>query len=352
MPSIIAIILLALLPIPVIYLFYHRYFIVKPSYLYHLEYLLYGSSLAMVLLLTSPYLDRYLSFRSVAAVGFLSAALVEKLGAFILVYVLIRRARSIVMVLNMAISAMLLGLGFSIVENVVYALSIHESIIIVRLLSAVPLHVLTCGLIGYYLALMRLCRSRARKTALAVKAFAIPYLFHGLYDTLLYSGGTNTYWIAPLLVILIAGMEFALAKSQTLPLLDGLRIHGLSLEDWETIQREPQYERWILRSMGSKNREHVPFIRLNLGAVRTIIIILMALVAGASLIGHDRIIGALQYSLKGDEVIMLFALLPVLYALNLCAVGVVNPRYFQNSIIKIPIIIDVTWRLKRVSSRP
>lgn len=341
MPSIIVIIFLALLPIPVIYLFYHRYFIVKPSYLYHLEYLLYGAFLAMVLLLMSPYLDRSMSFKSVAAVGFLSAALVEKLGAFIVIYILIRRPRSIVMVMNMTISAMLLGLGFSTVENIVYALSIHESVIIVRLLSAVPLHVLTCGLIGYYLSLARLSRSSTRKLLLAARAFVIPYLFHGLYDTLLYSGGTYTYWIAPLLVILIAAMEFVLAKSQTLPLLDGLQAHDICLEEWETIQREPQYERWILRSMGTKNREHVSFFRFNLGAVRIVIIVLIVLSSAVSLISHDLVMRVLRFNLRGDEVVMLFALLPILYALNLCAVGVVNPRYFQNSIIKIPIIIDV-----------
>ena len=155
------------------------------------------------------------------------------------------------------------------------------------------------------------------------------------------SGGTGTYWIAPLLVVLIVGMEYILARSQTLPLLDGLRKHGMSIEEWATIQREPQYERWILRSMGSKNREYVPIFRLSLGQARASVIIILLAVAAACLGGGDLVAGAFRHRLRGEETVMLFTLLPALYSLNLFTVGVVNPKYFQNSLIKIPIIIDV-----------
>ena len=49
--SLTLIVILALAPVPVIYLFYYRYFLVKPSYLYHLEYFVYGAILALLLML-------------------------------------------------------------------------------------------------------------------------------------------------------------------------------------------------------------------------------------------------------------------------------------------------------------
>ena len=136
-------------------------------------------------------------------------------------------------------------------------------------------------------------------------------------------------------------VEYLLARSQNLPLLDGLRMHDMYLEDWVTVQREPQYERWILRSMGSRNREYVPLFRLNLGRPRAAIIVLTVTAAVAALFGREVIMQAVRYRLNMEETVMLFTLLPVLYSLNLLAIGVINPKYFQAGIIKIPLIIDV-----------
>ncbi|HOT46048.1 MAG TPA: cyclic nucleotide-binding domain-containing protein [Spirochaetota bacterium] len=332
---------LAILPIPVIYFFYYRYFLVKPSSLYHLENFLYGSILALLLLLAGSFSVNHLVFQSAIARGFLSAALVEKAGAFLFILALTYRTPPMLMVLNMTISAMLLGLGFATVENIVYALAVREPVIVVRLFSSVPLHVLTCGLMGYCLALMRFSGSPGNRLRYALGAFAVPLLFHGLYDTMLMRGGDGTYWIAPLLVMLIMGMEYIIARSQTLPLLDGLRKHRMSIEEWRTIQREPQHARWILRSMGSKNREYVPFFRLSIGKMRGAVIVAMIAAAAACFVNREALMELMRYRLAAEETVTLFTLLPALYCLNLFIVGVVNPKYFQNSMIRIPIIIDV-----------
>ncbi|OHD72180.1 MAG: hypothetical protein A2W19_14815 [Spirochaetes bacterium RBG_16_49_21] len=340
MASLSFILILAVLPIPVIYFFYHRYFIVKPSRLYHLEYFIYGAMLALIILLLGKTAAPPVAFQGAAAGGFLHAALVEKTAAFIVMLLLMYKSRRALLVLNAVISAMFLGMGFATVENILYALDIHTSIIMVRLFSSVPLHVLTCGMIGYYCALMRLSGTCFNKALYAVKALAVPLIFHGLYDTLLFRGGDATYWTAPLLVALILKMEYMLAKSQNLPLLDGLIKHNLRLEDWEAMQRQAQYERWILRSMGSKAREHVPFFRLSMSPFKISIIAVMLAAAVFSLPAADFIINSLGQKLKIEEYSMLFTLLPALYSLNLFIIGVLNPKYFQNSIIKIPIIID------------
>jgi len=122
---------------------------------------------------------------------------------------------------------------------------------------------------------------------------------------------------------------------------DGLQKHSLFLEDWVAIQRQPQYERWILRSMGSKNREEVPFLHLRLSAYKISVIIVLFIAALLSLPAGNFIFNALGHKLNKDEIFMLFSLLPILYSLNLLTIGLVNPKYFLNSIIKIPIIIDV-----------
>jgi CRP-like cAMP-binding protein/RsiW-degrading membrane proteinase PrsW (M82 family) len=345
------IIILAVLPIPIIYVFYHRYFIVKPSYLHHLEYFIYGAILALVIVLFKQHAGQAAALQGDIARGFLHAALAEKTSAFILILFLMYASRHVLMVLNSVISAMLLGMGFATVENILYALDIRTSVVIVRLISSVPLHVLTCGMIGYYLALMRLSGSRMNKAVYAFNALVFPLLFHGAYDTLLFVGGYATYWIAPLLVVLILWMEYMLARSQNLPLQDGLTKHHLFLEDWAAMQRQPQYERWILRSMGSKSTKRVPLIRLGLGPFKIGFISIMLVASLASVPAAGVVLSAFGYGLKTEEYYMLFTLLPALYSLNLFIIGMVNPKYFQNSIIRIPIIIDVDMETNGAAGR-
>ncbi len=334
-------IIVAILPVPVIYLFYRRYFSAKPGILHKLEYSIYGVILGLLILLGAAYLGGPGNFRNNAVMGFLGAALIEKGGAFIFIAALMFRLPPITMALNLTVSAMLLGLGFATMENVIYALALPGPVIAMRLLSAVPLHVLTCGMIGYFLAMARFSGSMRNRCAYTGIALVVPLLFHGSYDTLLFLGGVPTVWIAPLLIVLIVWMEYLLAKSQTLPLLDGLIKHGIGIEEWRMVQREPQYERWIRRSMGSRSRNDEPVFRVKAGRSRWAVIILLLVIAAAAMPLRDDILAFMGYRLQEMEALMIFSLLPALYSLNLLAVGVVNPRYFQEGMLRIPIIIDV-----------
>ncbi|MBN2080519.1 MAG: cyclic nucleotide-binding domain-containing protein [Spirochaetes bacterium] len=332
---------IAVLPVPVIYLFYRRYFSAKPGFLHKLEYCIYGVILGLMILIGASALGGPFSLKDNAALGFLGAAMVEKGGAFIFIAVLMFRPLPITMALNFTVSAMLLGLGFATMENVVYALALPGPVIAVRLLSAVPLHVLTCGMIGYFLAMARFSGSKRNRYLYTGVALVVPFLFHGAYDTLLFRGGVASAWIAPLLIVLIVWMEYLLAKSQTLPLLDGLIKHGIGIEEWRMVQREPQYERWIRRSMGSRSRNDEPVFRVRPGRSRWAVIILLLIIAAAAIPTRDHILAFMGYRIQEMEALMIFCLLPALYSLNLLAVGVVNPRYFQEGMLRIPIIIDV-----------
>ena len=340
MVSLILSVIISIAPIPIIYTFYLRYFSTKPNFINHLEYFFYGILLAFLILFLNPYITQKIILHDPIAASFLKVALIEKTGCFILIVILIYRLMREFMFINMVVSAMLVGIGFATVENIIYALSTNTSIILVRLISSAPLHVLTCGLIGYYIALSRLNNSKVNRSINFLKAFIIPYLFHGLYDLFLLYGGYWIYLTALLVIVLIIIIEYILSKSQTMPGLNELYSQGISLEDWLTIQHEPQFERWIIRSMGSKIKEFVSFFQFRLGKIKLLIIIGLVIFSITSLFFQKAFTQFLQIQVSHEETTMLFSLLPCLYGLNLLIIGIINPKYFQNSIIKIPIIID------------
>ncbi len=334
-------ILLALLPVPLVYLLYRRHFnLYRPRITDHLEAFLYGVALAAILLLFGYYFFQWLPLRSPAAIGFIKAALLEKAGAYIMIYFLVRRLGERLMVMDAVIASMILGIGFSAVENMFYAADAGPRLIAVRLFSAVLLHACTCGMIGYYLALARFNNATLPRVYYMVVAFLLPYLLHGFFDTALLSGGRTAYFIGIILVIMIVTLEYFVAHAQTIPGREALDAMDLRYEDWLAIQREPQYERWILRSMGTDNSEHTPLLRWNPGRSRLTAMIILALVAIAFIPLSDWTRKLLQLPISPYEATTLLSILPAAYALNLLAVGSVNPAYFRNSLIRLPVIAD------------
>ncbi|MCB1160179.1 MAG: cyclic nucleotide-binding domain-containing protein, partial [Leptospiraceae bacterium] len=238
--------------------------------------------------------------------------------------------------------AMNIGLGFSFLENLFYSMEIKNSaVILVRIYSAVPLHVTTCAIIGYFLALSDLCQSKIDRTRLILTAFIVPYLFHGFYDTSLLLGGKFTYLIGPELVLLIFFLEYLIANSVNLPSPADLSRSGISFEDWVTIQRQNQYDRWILHSMGRRNEEYVPFFMLHFSSSKIVYLSLFIFLSLTGYIYGDLIVAEYKLFLKTEEQFTLFFLFPATMAFNLFLIGSINPLYFQYSIIRIPIISDV-----------
>ena len=337
-------VVVALVPVPLTYLIFLRTHLQHLRYLDHLEAFLWGAMLAGVVLPLALSLARHIQGDSPLVVGFLKAALIEKIAAFGLIYYLIRRKGEQVVVSEAIMSAMVVGLGFGAVENIMYAVSERLAIVIPRSLSSVPLHVSTCGLVGYFLAVAR-CRSVPyRKGVDTFFAFALPYVLHGTFDTLLYTGNRSVYLVGPVLVLLIFMLDYALARSQTLPPLELLEAMSLRYEEWETIQREPQFERWILRSMGTRNTEYVPLLRWHMSVTQTILVVTLVLGAALFLPLREAIMRFMELGLKPVEQVTLFSVLPAAYGAALVAVGAVNPQYFRSSLIRIPIIGDVSFR--------
>ncbi len=334
-------ILLALLPIPLSILLYQRHFLRNSRYSIYLDAFLYGVLQAALLLLAFPWLDDYIASDTKIFTGFINAALFEKTTAFLFLYYLLKKQYSKLNVNESVCFGMFLGIGFSALENMFYAIQTNSSMIFLRMFTSVPLHITTCGIIAYYLALRQAYYTPLNRTINLVYAYTIPLLFHGIYDSCLLIGNEITYVIGPELVFLILALEYLMARALALPHTKELEIQKLSLEDWEAIQLQPQYERWIIRSMGKKNAEFVPFFSISIDIKRGIAIALLLFVSVVFYFFQTQLIYIFDLKLNDFEMITLFAIYPIVLGFNLFLLGAINPEYFKNSIISIPIIMEV-----------
>ena len=105
------------------------------------------------------------------------------------------------------------SLGFALFENVFYSTGPALTLIL-RGVTAVPLHATASGIMGYYIG-----RSKFENPNLKYKGLAIAVLIHGLYDFFLFYGSWLALLIFPLLIIsgiILSGLYKAALKEDRL----------------------------------------------------------------------------------------------------------------------------------------
>lgn len=99
------------------------------------------------------------------------------------------------------IYAVVISMGFALVENIFYVLGntgIEMSVGFLRMFTAIPLHA-TCGVImGYYMGITKMNEA---KLFPQLSAIFLPVLIHGLYDYFIFAGLGIIY---SLLIVAIA----------------------------------------------------------------------------------------------------------------------------------------------------
>jgi len=340
--------LLAFLPIPFFFLIYINYFKRDAVWIDHLEAFFYGIFVAITLVALKVHFGEFYQKANPFLSGFLGAAIPEKGASFIAIYFLLKKRKNSLTVLQGMVMSMMYGLGFSSLENLIYAYASESSVILVRFFSAVPLHVYSNGIMGFYLSVSMLCVPSFKKQRNIIFAVALPLLLHGFFDSSLFSGGFRAFYIAPLIVIMNALVVYMLARSETLPGMKWLSDNRISYSDWTALESEPQYERWIMKSSGMKNREQVDFFRFDFKKRDLSIIILSAVVVLLIAPFHKLIYNLLFVNLSNEEQWTLLIGLPLSYIISAVSAGIVNPEYFKSSILKIPIIADVDFYVDKV----
>ena len=333
-------IIIAFSPVPAFYLIYYRYFTYKPVYSKHIQAFLTGTAFAVLLILVSAHFFAEIIFRNPFLTGFIKAALIEKTGAFILILFILNNYPKF-SVMEGTLSAMMFGIGFSLAENLFYAGQFGFSIIILRILFSVPLHLTTCGIMGYYLSMKKLSNNPSFKTGYAMKAFFLPYLLHGIFDSFLIWGGRTSYLAPPILILMVIILEFMLSRSQTIAPFRSLSAMNLRFEEWLTMDQEPRYERWIVQSMGTPSARQVHLFLWRPGIIRFLLVIAFMVIAVFGLSYRFQIMDALNIILKTEDQIIFLGIFPISISLIIILVGAINPNFFQKSMIRIPIISDV-----------
>jgi CRP-like cAMP-binding protein/RsiW-degrading membrane proteinase PrsW (M82 family) len=338
--------IIAVAAVPLFYLIYFRHFFTYyreqeniPEYLKHVEFFLYGTSFALALVLGAPLLQTALHRDSLIFDAFVRAALIEKAGLLAL-FLAAARHYPRFSVLEGIVAGILLGCGFSLVENIVYVMNYGSAVIIPRLLFSAPLHLTTCGMMGYYLSVMLMSAGSITKAYRAFLALAVPVLFHGAFDYLMFNQNDSIHLSGPLVIVLVTILELFITRAKIIPAKKALALQGLRFEDWLMKYRQPRFERWIQNSMGTPWEKKVPLFKLSTGPALWVMVPLLLIWSLASLPFSSVITAALGLDLGKPVSVLLTTVYPASLAVTLAMVGVINPDFFRYNIVRLPILFD------------
>lgn len=134
--------------------------------------------------------------------AFFKVALVEEFSKFIFIRFILFRNKNFNEPFDGIVYAVMVGMGFATLENVVYVYQYGMATGILRMFTAVPAHACFAILMGYYLGRAKF--SKERNLYFTLLALISATVFHGLYDYFLFITFVPGIWIGAAISLIVA----------------------------------------------------------------------------------------------------------------------------------------------------
>ena len=119
--------------------------------------------------------------------AFIVAALIEELIKLLIVKWFVYNHDHFDEVMDGIVYTIMASLGFACMENIIYVIDGGFTIAFVRAITAVPMHAVAAGMMGYYIGKAKFAESRAERKSLIYKGLWYAVLIHGFYDFFLFA---------------------------------------------------------------------------------------------------------------------------------------------------------------------
>lgn len=85
-------------------------------------------------------------------------------------------------VMDGIVYAIIASMGFACLENILYVLNRGIGVAFLRAITAVPMHALCSGMMGYYIGLAKFSETKSKEKKYILKGLLIAIAIHGSYD--------------------------------------------------------------------------------------------------------------------------------------------------------------------------
>jgi RsiW-degrading membrane proteinase PrsW (M82 family) len=136
--------------------------------------------------------------------AFFKVALIEEFSKFIFIRFILYRNKNFNEPFDGIVYAVMVGMGFATLENLLYAYQYGFATAVIRMFTAVPAHAMFAVLMGYYLGKAKFTHSR--ELYYSMLALLVAILFHGLYDYFWFVSFVPGIWIGAIVSLVVASI--------------------------------------------------------------------------------------------------------------------------------------------------
>ena len=137
--------------------------------------------------------------------AFIVAAFIEELIKLIIVKQFVYKNPHFDEVMDGIVYTIVASLGFACMENLIYVIDGGLEIALVRAFTAVPMHAVASGIMGYYIGKAKFSENKQQEKSLIYKGLWFAILIHGFYNFLLFASPETSFIIAlgvfPLIIL-------------------------------------------------------------------------------------------------------------------------------------------------------
>lgn len=186
---------------------------------------MYGALSIIVTFIISWPIDALVSFDENSALdqfinAFFGVALVEEFSKFFFIRFILYNNKNFNEPFDGIVYAIMVGMGFATVENILYVFQYGFTTGVVRLFTAVPAHATFAILMGYFLGLGKF--THRKESMYSLFALLVATGFHGMYDYFLFISFLPGIWtgaFAALIVALILSRRAIKLHQQSSPFI-------------------------------------------------------------------------------------------------------------------------------------
>ncbi len=128
--------------------------------------------------------------------AFIVAGFSEEFLKFLIVRLYPYRKTDFDEVMDGIIYTVVAGLGFACLENIIYVINGGILTAIIRAFTAIPLHALAAGIMGYYIGEAKFASNIRTRNRFFIRGLIWAILIHGLYDFFLFISPFIGFWIS------------------------------------------------------------------------------------------------------------------------------------------------------------
>ncbi|PJZ28458.1 PrsW family glutamic-type intramembrane protease [Leptospira kmetyi] len=291
------------------------------------------------------FVQQYLDENSHFDRAFQGSSLLEEIPKLIVILWYFKGLKSVYNTSDGIYFGLTLGASFGLVENLLYSPLLDFWPLFLRAVTSLPIHTFTGGIYGY--AVMQYYHSRPSSfNFLGIfYSFLGCFILHGTFNYILLIDGDSVVLLPLILATGFFILEYLLTVSQNILPIEVLQSIGLYRDDYKVVSKFTRYDSWMRSSQNQIQKAGpIPLFRqLTKGKVAvSIFLFLIPTLLYSIYLKFPERIPVLLGGIRISEFIGLFLVYPIWLCILILFRGILNPKFFRERILKIPLFIAVS----------